>query len=59
MVVVAAVAVFGVDGGGFEESDFVVPHQGFFVDAVQRGKLSDGEEFVLSVHFDGVLLSKK
>ena len=41
-VAVISVAVLPHKGGG-EQSHLVVPHQCFFVDAVDGGKLSDGE----------------
>lgn len=50
MVAVAAVAVFGIDSGGLKQTDFIVPHQSFFVDAVQFGKLTDGEQFIFLLH---------
>lgn len=44
MVVIAAVAVFGIDGGGLEQTDLIVPHQSFFIDSVHGGELAYGEQ---------------
>ena len=52
MVIVAAVSVFGVDSGRLEQTDLVIPHKGFFVDAVEGGELADGEQFSFFFHAD-------
>ena len=50
-VAVAAIAVFWIDDGRFEQSDFVVPHESFLVDSVKRGELADGQQLVFFIHF--------
>ncbi len=52
MVVIAAVAVFGIDGGGLEQTDLIVPHQCFFIDSVHGGELAYGEQPAFFVHND-------
>ena len=42
LIAVTAIAVFtGADG--LEQTNFVIPHQGLFVDFVQGGKFSNGK----------------
>ena len=43
MIAVETVSILGIDEGRLEQSDFIVPHQGFFVDAMQDRKLADCE----------------
>ncbi len=50
MVIIAAVSVFGVDDSRLEQSDFIIPHQSLFVDAVHGCELADCEKFVILIH---------
>ena len=50
MVAVAAVSIGRVDGRRLEQTDFVVPHQGLFVDAVKGRELSDCQKLVFFAH---------
>jgi len=57
MVTVAAVSVLRVDGRRAEQTNFVIPHQSLFVDAVEDRKLADGEQFIFLVHLSNFLLT--
>ena len=50
IIVIAAVSVFGIDGGGLKQSDFIIPHQCFFIDSMHGGKLADCKKFVCFIH---------
>ncbi len=50
MVIIAAVSVHRIDGGRFKQPDFIIPHQGLFVDAVKGRELSDCQKLVVFVH---------
>ena len=50
IIVIAAVSVFGIDGGGLKQSDFIIPHQCFFIDSMHGSKLADCEKFVFFIH---------
>ena len=55
---VVPVAVFRVDGGGLEQADLVIPHQGLLVDVVQGRELADGKARVLiSAHVENTPLT--
>ena len=56
MVVIAAVAVIGVDGGRLKKTDFIIPHQGFFIDSMHCCKLTDCEEFVIFIHSEPLII---
>lgn len=40
-----------------EKAGLVVPHECFLVDSVEGGKLADGEQGILVVHFLNLLLT--
>ena len=50
VVIIAAVSVFRVDRGRPEQAYLIIPHQCFFVYAMECGELSDGKRLVCA-HF--------
>ncbi len=38
---IIAITVFRIDGCRFEQSDFIIPHKGLFIDAMESRKLTD------------------
>ena len=40
-----------MDKGRMEKAGLVVPHECFLVDSMEGGKLADGEQGILVVHF--------
>ena len=51
-VAVIAVSIFRMNNSWAKEADFIIPHQRFFIDAVERCKLANCEKLVFFLHFD-------
>ncbi len=43
VVIIAAISIFQIDGGRLEQTDLIIPHQRFFVYAMERCELPDGK----------------